>query len=86
MRVGFIGLGHMGLPMAQRLAASEFPLTAWNRTSSRAAPLAATGTRLAGSPSALAAGCDVVITSQPSAVTTSSSSIRAADQPSLAGQ
>jgi 3-hydroxyisobutyrate dehydrogenase-like beta-hydroxyacid dehydrogenase len=60
--VGFIGLGHMGLPMAQRLAASEFPLTAWNRTSSRADPLAATGTRLAGSPSALAAGCDVVIT------------------------
>jgi 3-hydroxyisobutyrate dehydrogenase-like beta-hydroxyacid dehydrogenase len=32
MRVGFAGLGHMGLPMAARLAAHGFPLTVWNRT------------------------------------------------------
>jgi 3-hydroxyisobutyrate dehydrogenase-like beta-hydroxyacid dehydrogenase len=28
MKVGLIGLGHMGLPMAGRLAAAGFPLTA----------------------------------------------------------
>jgi len=32
MNIGFIGLGHMGLPMAGRLAASGAPLTVWNRT------------------------------------------------------
>jgi 3-hydroxyisobutyrate dehydrogenase len=62
MKIGFIGLGHMGLPMAQRLAASEFPLVVWNRTGGRAAPVVAAGARLADSPQALAAQCDVVIT------------------------
>lgn len=62
MRIGFIGLGHMGLPMAQRLAASGLRLVVWNRTPGRAAPLAAAGATLADSPLALAAGCDLVIT------------------------
>lgn len=62
LKVGFIGLGHMGQPMARRLAASDFPLVVWNRTSSRAAPLAALGAHHADSPQALAAHCDVVIT------------------------
>ena len=61
-RVGFIGLGHMGLPMASRIAASEFPLIVWNRTPGRAAPLASAGPVLADSPRALAAACDIVIT------------------------
>ena len=52
----------MGLPMARRLAANDFPLTVWNRTASRAASLTATGTTLAASPQALAADCDVVVT------------------------
>jgi 3-hydroxyisobutyrate dehydrogenase-like beta-hydroxyacid dehydrogenase len=62
MKVGFIGLGHMGFPMAQRLAASGFRLVVWNRTPGRAAPLAAAGAALADSPAALAAGSDLVIT------------------------
>lgn len=62
MKVGFIGLGRMGLPMARRLAASGYELTVWNRTASRTAPLAAAGASIAGSPAALAAECDVVIT------------------------
>ena len=62
MRVGFIGLGHMGLPMARRLAANDFSLTVWNRTAGRAASLTAAGTALAASPQALAADCDVVVT------------------------
>lgn len=62
MDVGFIGLGHMGLPMARRLAAAGFPLTVWNRTAERAGPLTAAGATLAGSPAELAAASDVVIT------------------------
>ena len=62
MNVGFIGLGHMGLPMARRLAASGTPLTVWNRTAGKAAPLAAAGARVADSLPGLAAACDVVIT------------------------
>jgi 3-hydroxyisobutyrate dehydrogenase-like beta-hydroxyacid dehydrogenase len=62
MDVGFIGLGHMGLPMAGRLAGAGFPLTVWNRTPGRASPLTAAGARLADSPAELAAASDVVIT------------------------
>lgn len=62
MQVGFVGLGTMGLPMATRLAAQGFPLTVWNQTASRAAPLAARGIAVAGSPRELAAGSDVIIT------------------------
>ena len=45
MRVGFAGLGHMGLPMAARLADAGVSLTVWNRTTRLAAPLAALTTR-----------------------------------------
>jgi 3-hydroxyisobutyrate dehydrogenase len=62
VRVGFAGLGHMGLPMATRLADHGLTLTVWNRTASRAAPLAARRVPVAGSPAALAAGSDVLIT------------------------
>src|SRR6266700_1303886 len=62
MDVGFAGLEHMGLPMATRLAGHGFPLTVWNRTASRAAPLAEPGVRVAGSPGELAAASDVIIT------------------------
>ena len=62
MRVGFAGLGHMGLPMATRLAAHGLPLTVWNRTASRAAPLADRGVPVADSPRDLAADNDVLIT------------------------
>jgi len=62
VRVGFAGLGHMGLPMATRLADHGLTLTVWNRTASRAAPLAARGVQVAGSLPDLAAGSDVLIT------------------------
>lgn len=37
-RIGFIGLGSMGLPMARNLAVKGYEVLAWNRT-----PKAATG-------------------------------------------
>ena len=63
LRVGFIGLGRMGYPMATNIAAAGFPLTVWNRTVSKSESLAAeTGAGVAGSPAALAAEVDVLIT------------------------
>ena len=62
-RVGFVGLGAMGLPMAANIAAAGFPLLVWNRTASKAETLVASGeARAAASPAALAAEADVVIT------------------------
>jgi 3-hydroxyisobutyrate dehydrogenase len=62
MNVGLIGLGHMGLPMACRLAAAGFPLTVWNRSPGRAGPAATAGATVAASAPELAENSDVVIT------------------------
>ncbi len=63
LRVGFVGLGAMGLPMARNLHAAGLLAGAWNRTPAKAAALAAeTGVPAAASPAALAAGCDLVVT------------------------
>jgi 3-hydroxyisobutyrate dehydrogenase-like beta-hydroxyacid dehydrogenase len=35
MRVGWIGLGRMGLPMATRLLDAGYSLSIWNRTKSK---------------------------------------------------
>jgi 3-hydroxyisobutyrate dehydrogenase len=53
--VAFVGLGHMGAPMAARLLAAGHQLTVWNRTPSKAAALAGRGARVAGSPAEAAA-------------------------------
>lgn len=37
-RIGFVGLGNMGLPMALRVRAAGLPLAVWNRSSGRATP------------------------------------------------
>lgn len=61
-RVGFAGIGKMGLPMARNVLAAGFPLTVYNRTRQRAEPLAAEGARVAATPAELAEGADVVVT------------------------
>ncbi|WP_284667775.1 NAD(P)-dependent oxidoreductase [Myxococcus sp. SDU36] len=60
MKVGFIGLGNMGLPMAASLAAAGHELAVWNRTESKAAPLKEQGARVARSPAEVARGAEVV--------------------------
>src|SRR3979411_1566372 len=47
MNVGFIGLGHMGQPMALNLLKSGQRLVVYNRTRSRAEPLATRGAHIA---------------------------------------
>ncbi|MER6529410.1 NAD(P)-dependent oxidoreductase [Streptomyces sp. NPDC001508] len=61
MRVGFIGLGVMGQPMALRLAAAGTPLVVWNRTPGRTEPLRAAGAEVAADPDGVFARADVVI-------------------------
>ncbi len=61
-RIGFIGTGLMGFPMARNLLRAGFPVTAYNRTRSRAEPLASEGGRIAESPRGVASVSDVVIT------------------------
>ncbi len=60
IKVGFIGLGVMGAPMAGHLLAHGFDLTVWNRTAEKAEPLHAAGAKIATSPEQLAASCDVI--------------------------
>lgn len=61
-KVGFIGLGIMGLPMARNLLEADHSLVVFNRTAARCAELASEGAVVAGSPAEVAATCPVVIT------------------------
>ncbi len=59
-QVGFIGLGHMGQPMAGRLLAAGFELTVFNRTRARAHALVELGATAAESPAEVARRSQVV--------------------------
>ena len=61
-RVGWIGTGVMGAPMAGHLLDAGYPVTVYNRTAARADGLVAAGAQRAASPAELAAASDVVIT------------------------
>src|SRR5947209_19983012 len=60
MRVGFIGLGNMGAPMASFVRQAGFPLVVHDLRRSAAAPVLDRGGVWAESPGAVAAQCDVV--------------------------
>jgi 2-hydroxy-3-oxopropionate reductase len=60
MRVGFVGLGIMGRPMALNLLKAGHELTVWARRKESMAPLVEAGAKAAESPAAVAAVADVV--------------------------
>jgi len=60
-KVGFIGLGVMGAPMARNLLAAGYDVVAWNRSAGPLEELAAAGARAADGPGAVALEADVVI-------------------------
>ena len=62
MDVALLGTGTMGAPMGRRLLAAGHGLRAWNRTRSRAEPLAAGGAALFDTPAEAVVGADVVVT------------------------
>lgn len=61
VKIGWIGMGRMGFPMAERLVKAGNDVHVWNRTRAKAEPLAALGATLVDKPSELAA-CDIVFT------------------------
>src|SRR5207302_1141072 len=69
LRVGFIGLGTMGLPMARNLAKAGFPLTVTTRTPAKAEALAReiSGVRAVESAQEVGRESDVVVSSVPDA-------------------
>jgi 3-hydroxyisobutyrate dehydrogenase len=65
MRVGVVGTGIMGAPMARNLLRAGHPVTVHNRTPARMAPLVAAGAIAAATPREVAAQVDVVVTCVP---------------------
>jgi len=59
LKVGWIGAGRMGLPMAERLLKAGYDVSVWNRTRAKAEPLAKAGGKIVDRISDLAS-CDVV--------------------------
>ncbi len=61
-RIGFIGLGIMGRPMARNLLRADYPLTVWNRSRPGMDETMQDGAAEASGPREVAARSDVVIT------------------------
>lgn len=62
IRIGFIGLGLMGRPMAIRLLRAGYPVTVWNRTFAKTEGMIDEGAVVAASPKAVAKDADLIIT------------------------
>ena len=60
MRVGFIGLGSQGGPMARRIVEGGFDLTLWARREASTDPYADTAAKVAATPAELGAASDLV--------------------------
>ncbi len=61
MRVGFVGTGIMGAPMAGHLAKAGHHVVAWNRSLEKARALEPLGVEVADSPAGVAENADAVI-------------------------
>jgi 3-hydroxyisobutyrate dehydrogenase len=59
-KLGYLGLGLMGLPMSRRLLDAGHDLTVWNRSAGKAAPLVEAGARLAGGPRDIATAATII--------------------------
>jgi 3-hydroxyisobutyrate dehydrogenase-like beta-hydroxyacid dehydrogenase len=62
MKIGFLGLGRMGLPMAKHLIAAGHELRVWNRTEGKTEPLLREGAIAAATPAEAELGADAVVT------------------------
>ncbi|MDQ1281107.1 MAG: 2-hydroxy-3-oxopropionate reductase [Thermoproteota archaeon] len=61
-KIGFVGLGVMGKPMAKNLMKAGYALCVWNRTKSKMDELTTSGAISANSPREVAEKSDIVIT------------------------
>jgi 2-hydroxy-3-oxopropionate reductase len=65
LKVGYIGLGLMGKPIAHNILKAGFPLVVHNRSSGAVGELAAEGAGIATSPAEVASQVDIVFTNLP---------------------
>jgi 3-hydroxyisobutyrate dehydrogenase-like beta-hydroxyacid dehydrogenase len=65
-RLGFVGIGYMGRPIARRLLESGFKLTAYDRNHSKAEELIRYGGTIAQSVAELSSSCNVLLSCLPS--------------------
>jgi 3-hydroxyisobutyrate dehydrogenase len=61
-RIGFVGMGIMGAPMARNALKAGFPVTVTNRTRERAEPLTKDGAAVVKTPREVAERSDIVVT------------------------
>ncbi len=59
--LGYLGVGLMGGPMTSRLLDAGYPVTIWNRSAEKMAPLVEQGAVAADSPRAVAEAADIVM-------------------------
>ena len=59
--IAFAGIGLMGLRMCRRLIAAGYPLTVWNRSPEKCAPLVEAGARQVNSPAELCGAADIIL-------------------------
>ena len=62
IKIGFIGTGLMGLPMAKNILKAGYNLKAFNRSKNKAAPLKDQGAEISSSIKEAVSDSDVVIT------------------------
>src|SRR5260370_16559754 len=65
-RLGFVGIGYMGRPIARRSLESGFKLTAYDRDHSKTQELIQYGGNVAKSVAELSSSCNVVLSCLPS--------------------
>src|SRR5271169_4868309 len=65
-RLGFVGIGYMGRPIARRLLEAGFKLTAYDRDPNKADELVRYGGTVAQSVSELSSSCNIVLSCLPS--------------------
>ncbi|HTY76813.1 MAG TPA: NAD(P)-dependent oxidoreductase [Candidatus Bathyarchaeia archaeon] len=68
-RIGILGMGTMGGPMARRLVETGFTVTGYEPNETRAAKAKADGVTLASSPAHVAEGSDMILSSLPDVAT-----------------
>ncbi len=61
MKIGFLGTGLMGEPMAQKLIDAKFSLVVYNRTQSKLASLKEAGAAIANTSAEVIQNCEIVI-------------------------
>jgi 3-hydroxyisobutyrate dehydrogenase len=59
-KLGYLGLGLMGLPMTRRLIAAGYDVTVWNRSAGKADTLVTAGATLAGCPRDVATAASII--------------------------